>query len=178
MAGYKNHSELKRQRLIKLKEAKGRCEVCGKRANMVHHVDEARDNHAQENLAVLCWKCHRVIHQTGHKLRKSKYVRIYGKTATQLSRELSISSYKIEKFHEAKLLHHIIMLGFVPNQYLGYDSKYRRKYGLGIQEIAKLTGLNTSTLWRYEKEGELVSRLKKKNIKLKTFVFRPKIWVA
>jgi excisionase family DNA binding protein len=42
-----------------LKERGEVCEHCGKeRSNHVHHIDGSRTNHADNNLLVLCPKCH------------------------------------------------------------------------------------------------------------------------
>lgn len=47
-------------------EMEGRCEVCGRSHEelsvQVHHIDENDQNGARENLALLCFHCHRTVH--------------------------------------------------------------------------------------------------------------------
>jgi 5-methylcytosine-specific restriction endonuclease McrA len=59
---YPNHSLMKKNRLIKLKQTKCKCEVCGGKASVIHHLDGSMDNHKLENLSTLCPKCHVIIH--------------------------------------------------------------------------------------------------------------------
>ena len=42
---YPNHVELKRMRVIVLKNSKGKCDICGKPAKIVHHIDGDKSNH-------------------------------------------------------------------------------------------------------------------------------------
>ena len=98
---YPGHAEFKRNRIIKLKETAGKCEICGNRATVVHHVDESKENHALENMIPLCRKCHGTIHnceEGGN--RTSKYKRLYGMTIKEISGLLEGSTgwvYKLEK---------------------------------------------------------------------------------
>lgn len=59
---YPRPGQMKRNRLEKLKEANGKCEVCGEEAKYVHHLDESKDNHKMDNLAALCMRCHSILH--------------------------------------------------------------------------------------------------------------------
>jgi len=59
---YKNHYLMKLNRIKKLKETKGLCEICGDRAAIVHHIDGSKENHAMENLLAVCRLCHATIH--------------------------------------------------------------------------------------------------------------------
>lgn len=61
-SGYPNHYTMKKNRIIKLKQAKGKCEVCGKPAYVIHHIDFSVDNHKLSNLIILCNHCHKIIH--------------------------------------------------------------------------------------------------------------------
>jgi len=89
VAEYPNHAEFKRMRLLVLKKSKGRCELCGERANIVHHIDGSKDNHSLNNLIALCSSCHRAIHAedngTENWKRTSKYIRKYGMSLRQMS---------------------------------------------------------------------------------------------
>lgn len=57
---YLNSSEWQRARLQALTRAKYRCQVCGERIWLqVHHVTYTNLGHeAEEDLTVLCWRCH------------------------------------------------------------------------------------------------------------------------
>jgi len=85
---YPRHSELKRVRIEALKKAGGKCEACGNEAQVVHHIDESKDNHSLYNLVALCDKCHWAIHKNEFgpiNNRTSKYIRKYGLTLQQLA---------------------------------------------------------------------------------------------
>jgi len=59
---YPNHSELKKARIEILKNSKGKCEICGKPAKIVHHIDGDKSNHNIDNLMAVCLKCHKPLH--------------------------------------------------------------------------------------------------------------------
>ena len=106
IAEYPNHALLKKQRLLVLSEANGLCEICGKAARIVHHIDESTDNHTLDNLKALCNTCHRAVHQedmygegireTLPRGRTSKYRRKYGLTLEEMTQKYgySINYYK------------------------------------------------------------------------------------
>ena len=79
---YPNHAEFKRARIVVLKNTKGKCEVCGEPAKMVHHIDGDKGNHSIDNLIALCWGCHEPLHNDDNgrsiKGRPTKYGSIYG----------------------------------------------------------------------------------------------------
>jgi hypothetical protein len=81
---YTNHAELKRARLEILKKTKGKCEICGKIAKIVHHKDGDKSNHSLDNLIAVCQDCHTALHAGDYKLshiqqgKPSKYGLIYG----------------------------------------------------------------------------------------------------
>src|ERR1700733_6039523 len=53
------------------KRAKGRCELCQcDKPRDTHHIDFGKDNHALDNLQVLCRPCHKRLH--AEHLRKGK----------------------------------------------------------------------------------------------------------
>lgn len=88
---YPNHSQLKRNRLEKLKQAGNKCEVCGENAYCVHHIDGDQGNHELDNLAVLCRQCHLILHagremdNFSEKPKTSKYIREYGLTLREMA---------------------------------------------------------------------------------------------
>jgi len=59
---YPNHVEFKKARIEVLQNSKGRCEICGKPAKIVHHIDGNKINHNIDNLIALCFKCHELLH--------------------------------------------------------------------------------------------------------------------
>ena len=50
---YPNHSEFKRARIKVLQRSKGKCEICGAPARLVHHIDGEKNNHSLDNLIAL-----------------------------------------------------------------------------------------------------------------------------
>ena len=96
---YPNQYEMKKNRLIVLKKSKGKCVICEKRAQVVHHDDFSLDNHSVDNLMPLCHKCHKIVHCNEVGYSTSKYKRIYGLTQTQLSERLDVSKGKIYELH-------------------------------------------------------------------------------
>lgn len=63
VAEYPSHSELKKNRLIVLREANYICQVCGGKATQTHHKDKSKTNHAKENLLPVCCKCNASFHR-------------------------------------------------------------------------------------------------------------------
>jgi len=79
---YPNHTEFKRARIEILKKSKGKCEICGELAKVVHHIDGDKSNHSIDNLIALCRDCHEPLHCDNNgksiKGRPTKYGSIYG----------------------------------------------------------------------------------------------------
>ena len=71
VAQYKDHSEFKRQRLVKLKSVGYKCEICKGKATECHHKDKTKSNHRQNNLTALCRKCHRSVFHSGKRKKKT-----------------------------------------------------------------------------------------------------------
>lgn len=92
VARYKDHSELKRQRIKVFQRSKGRCEICGEKAVSVHHVDEDKGNHTLDNLLAVCQACHMALH-TGPNAKKttSKYRREFGYSLQEIADILGCS---------------------------------------------------------------------------------------
>jgi len=90
IAYYKDHYRLKKNRLIKIDQEKGRCEQCKQPANKVKHIDSSRDNHDLSNLKLLCNECF------GEALRSikkvSKYRKLYGFTLDEMVKRWGKSS--------------------------------------------------------------------------------------
>ena len=64
---YPNHHKMKRNRLIKLKQQKEKCEICGKKAKTIHHLDKSKNNHNIKNLILVCCHCHfSILHKGCH----------------------------------------------------------------------------------------------------------------
>ena len=59
---YKNHYTMKQNRLLRLEQAKYKCEAivgtsqCGKRANRIYHMNKDKQDHSLGNLGVVCNK--------------------------------------------------------------------------------------------------------------------------
>ncbi len=70
--GYPNHGKMKRARRMKMEQTGGVCEDCGikKKIMNIHHIDKSKDNHALENLRLLCPKCHCKYHPWSERVEK------------------------------------------------------------------------------------------------------------
>jgi len=101
---YKNHSEMKRMRNIVLEEENYTCHYCGKPTNRIHHKDLSKDNHKRENLTACCNSCNLKFPRS----RKSKYIKLYGKTLAEISKLLSISIPIVWKLHKVGKLPNIL----------------------------------------------------------------------
>ena len=109
---YQNHYYMKQQRLIKLQQVKGKCEICGEKANCIHHKDGSVNNHDLENLIVLCQSCHVIIHKPegdsivyqAHCEHGSKFIRLYGMTLHAISNKLGRSYTYYYDLHRKGLL--------------------------------------------------------------------------
>jgi len=55
---YPNHSQFKINRLIILNKYNNKCSICGNKAEIVHHIDNSKNNHNIDNLLPFCRKCH------------------------------------------------------------------------------------------------------------------------
>ncbi len=97
VAMYPNHHELKKIRLIVLKEENYTCRYCGKPTKQVHHIDHSKDNHKRENIAACCHSCN--LRFSGKKTT-SKYIRIYGMTMAALAKTLNVSTATVSRMHK------------------------------------------------------------------------------
>lgn len=106
---YENSYLMKKNRLIKLKQTKRCCEICNNRGDKIHHTDYSKDNHALNNLLVVCNKCHAILHhRTGNKT--SKYIRLYGMTLKQLAKKYGGSESKYCLYHQSGELKEFLKL--------------------------------------------------------------------
>lgn len=103
---YPDHWTLKKNRLVVLKNCNYTCE-CGEKATRVHHVDGSKTNHAIENLRAYCVKCHfSKNHRTPRK--NTIYIRQYGRTLKQLSKDFNVSQPFLSRMHSLGQLEHYI----------------------------------------------------------------------
>ena len=63
---YPKYTEFMVNRIIALKDADWRCDMCGKMAKTAHHLDGSKDNHDTENLLPVCHECHLGIFHSGN----------------------------------------------------------------------------------------------------------------
>jgi 5-methylcytosine-specific restriction endonuclease McrA len=101
---YQNHSKMKRMRNIVLEEENYTCHYCGKPTNKIHHKDLSKDNHKRENLTACCNSCNLKFPRS----RKSKYIKLYGRTLAEISKLLSISIPTVWKLHKVGKLPNIL----------------------------------------------------------------------
>lgn len=105
---YPNHSKMKKNRKIKLKQINYICERCKEnKAVVIHHIDNSKDNHELSNLMGLCHECHGVLGR-GRKNSKSKYKKIYGLTLNEISKKYNVATTKIYYLHKDKKLNECI----------------------------------------------------------------------
>jgi|WetSurMetagenome_2_1015567.scaffolds.fasta_scaffold1254523_1 hypothetical protein len=64
---YTDHYLMKQNRLLKIGQQGGRCEYCGNPARYIHHKDKKTVNHDLNNLVLVCWHCHKILHYNNHK---------------------------------------------------------------------------------------------------------------
>jgi len=91
---YQDHALLKINRLKILKKSRGKCDICGNMAEVVHHVDGSKDNHKLKNLVSLCNKCHAALHRHEYNergKRTSVYIRKYGFTLKEIASKFNTS---------------------------------------------------------------------------------------
>ncbi len=108
---YPDHYLLKKRR-IKILEANGyKCDICGGQANVVHHKDGSKNNHAFENLQPLCYKCHRATIRSAGRPKKyaqesiEELIRISGVSYSVLKNYfLGIKIQTAYKYHLDRLL--------------------------------------------------------------------------
>jgi len=101
---YPNHTELKKIRIEVLKNSKCRCEICGKPAKLVHHINEDKSDHSIDNLIALCRNCHELLHcddegrsYRGRLLKGSpnKYSLIYGMTINEIAKCFGVTNQAV-----------------------------------------------------------------------------------
>ena len=95
---YPNHTLLKKNRFLKLQQQKGRCEVCKEKAHKIHHKDEDKSNHDMDNLAVVCNRCHGVLH-TCQPRKTTIFIRQYGMTLKEMSQKFGGTTQFIYRMH-------------------------------------------------------------------------------
>ena len=93
---YPNHADFKRARIEVLKRAKGKCEICGEPAMIVHHIDGNKANHSLDNLIALCRQCHEPLHITNEKEvtikgRPTKYGKEFGMTLAEMAKKFDVT---------------------------------------------------------------------------------------
>lgn len=103
---YKDHCILKKRRLIILKKADNKCEICGMRARCVHHKDGDKSNHSLDNLQPLCHTCHGK--ERWGSSSRSKFRRLYGLTLEGLSIKYGKSTCFLSHAHESGRLNEFI----------------------------------------------------------------------
>lgn len=93
---YPNHITFKKMRIKILQRSKGRCEICGKLAKVVHHIDGDKSNHKMNNLIAVCNKCHTNLHRgtNGDYLggRPTKYSLIYGMRIKEIAKRFGVTT--------------------------------------------------------------------------------------
>ena len=100
---YPNHSEMKRNKITKLKQSNHKCEICKNKAYSIQHIDESKDNHDLNNLIVLCKDCHIILHRD--RINKtSKYIKAYGMTVKDMVKKYGYNSSKFYSLHKQNKL--------------------------------------------------------------------------
>ena len=92
---YPNHYDFKKIRLFLLIKNNWKCFICGNEATEVHHIDEDKSNHNEDNLMCVCRKCHISRIHAGRKNKTSKYIRLFGYSIIELSSIVGCSTAAI-----------------------------------------------------------------------------------
>ena len=97
---YPDHYLMKINRMKKLQMTKCKCEICGERAEQIHHIDGTKKNHAIENLMAICHKCHGVLHtRIEENLGKTTPIHHYRKHRTnKISKFRNLFGRSVEEF--------------------------------------------------------------------------------
>lgn len=92
VAEYPNHSQMKRVRLKKLKQANYTCQECGGKATEIHHKDKTKILHTIDNLVALCHKCHLTVYHPEIFKKLKRPPKYYGKfTVAEIAAEIKCS---------------------------------------------------------------------------------------
>ena len=108
LSEYPDHALMKRNKITKLKESGGKCEACNEEAYCIHHLDESKDNHEMNNLAILCKKCHGILHADAtyqNSDKTNKYVREYGMSLTDMADKYGGTGRTYANLHRRGVLH-------------------------------------------------------------------------
>jgi hypothetical protein len=153
---YENYHIMERHREIKRFLTGGKCEDCGKRGCLIHHIDKTRYNHEVENLRFLCQKCHMKYHKQDM-VYHSKYKLLYGKSMDEISTEFSVSYHNIYKLHKMGNL-----ARFIKNPYtITPSTKFTRKFGLTLRELGDKLGVTRERARQLYYSGKIEKRLAK-----------------
>lgn len=79
----------------------------------------------------------------------------YGQTPTELAKKYKVSRQTVHRWYRDGKLDGVISTGQRP----AYQSQYRRKYGLTMEQIAKQLGLSPQKIAKLEAKGELDKKL-------------------
>ena len=71
---YPNHYTMKQIRKKILIERGEICSECGVYGNEIHHIDKSKNIHTENNLKVLCHKCHTKLHSGRKNKHSQKYL--------------------------------------------------------------------------------------------------------
>lgn len=97
-AEYKNHHVMKKNRIIKFEQTRGKCEVCGNPAKHIHHKDKTKTNHSLENLTAVCIPCHFDLH-AGEMGRHRKYGKY---SLVEMGQHANLSTREVWKYFNNK----------------------------------------------------------------------------
>ena len=135
---YKNHHIMKKNRLIRFKQEKGMCEVCGEKARVIHHADESTDNHSLDNLIVLCDSCHFAVHrQDSFNARSSVMIRKYGLSTKDMVIKYGRNCGWYYSLHVKSVLSSFLA---DPLNFKTKTSKFIRLYGYSLPGLVEKWG--------------------------------------
>jgi hypothetical protein len=92
---YKNHYLMKKLRLIKLNSTNYKCEICGREAEEVHHLDKNKTHHELSNFVAVCRKCHLSFYHRNEIGRKPKFCQY---TCAAIASFTGLSSATVNKY--------------------------------------------------------------------------------
>jgi len=107
-ADYPMHGTMKRLRKEIIAKHGYKCMDCGEDQGTLHlhHIDETKYNHAEDNFKLLCPKCHAKRHKG--RPNKCKLRSLYGASGSELAQQLGVSTTQIYKLHRTGKLNDYI----------------------------------------------------------------------
>lgn len=110
VASYPKHSKMKILRKRLIKERGNRCEICGCKPKRIdlHHLDQSKTRHTENNALLLCHKCHMSKFHNREKTKRhdynTKFNKLYGLTAAAIAKQMHVAISTVYRWHGERYL--------------------------------------------------------------------------